>query len=133
MVGGFQYSVAIVNYPVPRAQGVWTPPQIYGNSSLRQRPQGVLAMVINACSRYVLSYGNYPEFFEHGSIVRHCVTVTSRWGYKTCGNCYKNGISHLEVANILPNERRGRKTMSIFTQNNIIGRFTKKLFRTLVF
>ena len=35
--------MTFVNYPVPRAQGVWTPPiKIYGNSSLRQRPQGVL-------------------------------------------------------------------------------------------
>jgi len=33
----------LVNYPVPRAQGVLVTKKVYGNSSLRQRPQGVLA------------------------------------------------------------------------------------------
>jgi hypothetical protein len=39
--------LTFVNYPVPRAQGVGTPlKEIYGDSSLRQRPQGVLAFNI---------------------------------------------------------------------------------------
>jgi hypothetical protein len=61
-----------VNYPVPRAQGVGTPPQkIYGDSSLRQRPQGVLAFNINCllAPTKMEAYGNTIYVVNEGTLI----------------------------------------------------------------